>query len=844
MLPVKGDGMRGLAVFISDIRSCKSKEAEIRRINKELANIRSKFKGDKTFDGYQRKKYICKLLFIFLLGHDIDFGHMEAVNLLSSNKYTEKQIGYLFISVLISGSNSLINLIIQSLKSDLSSSNVTYKMLALQCIANIGCRDMCDTFAGDVIKFLVSGDSMESIKQCASLCLLSLIRNNPGCISMSNWAFRLIHLLNDKDLGVVTSAISLIQVLATKNPKEYRACVPIVISRLNRIVMTQMNDLQDYTYYFIPAPWLSVKLLKLLQIFNFRESPVEKNRLVEVLDHILQKNHESLKSKKVQHVFAKNAVLLEAINLIVHVDGDQLLLVRSCNILGNFLIHREINLRFLALEGLCLLATTEYSHNVVKRHQELVLSALKTEKDIAVRQRAADLLYAMCDRNNVAVIVYEMLAYLENADHSLREEMVLKIAILSEKYAVDYTWYVDTILHLIKVSGDYVSDEVWYRVVKVIINRDDVQGYAAKTVFECLQAPSCHENMVRVGGYILGEFGNLIAGDSRSSPLVQYNLLMSKYALCTLPTKQLLLSTFVKFANLFPEIKSNILQFFKSQKQCRNSNIEIQQRSVEYSKLIMDAPVDVLAVILEEMPPYVENQPSLMNKLRQKVTTTKTTSSMTSSSTTTTTTTSKYGNLYEDDLIQIGVRSEFRKNLGRLHLYYGNKSLHQFTGFRTTAQVQKQQLLNIECADDFTEPPILVVHFKYCDTSRTLFIGLPILLNKFIEGSIMDANTFFVRWNNLSRPSQEVQKIILAKYSMNDDVIKQKLSLFGLTVLDGIDPNPVNIVSAGILNTASLLIGVLVRLELNHMAQMYRLTVRAYKDGVAGTMCSLLEQQL
>lgn len=91
----------------------KSKEAEIKRINKELANIRSKFKGmptnppvsqrcsadlvwnflgDKTLDGYQKKKYVCKLLFIFLLGHDIDFGHMEAVNLLSSNKYSEKQV--------------------------------------------------------------------------------------------------------------------------------------------------------------------------------------------------------------------------------------------------------------------------------------------------------------------------------------------------------------------------------------------------------------------------------------------------------------------------------------------------------------------------------------------------------------------------------------------------------------------------------------------------------------------------------------------------------------------------------------------------------------------------------
>lgn len=57
-----------------------------------MINVYVYISGDKTLDGYQKKKYVCKLLFIFLLGHDIDFGHMEAVNLLSSNKYTEKQI--------------------------------------------------------------------------------------------------------------------------------------------------------------------------------------------------------------------------------------------------------------------------------------------------------------------------------------------------------------------------------------------------------------------------------------------------------------------------------------------------------------------------------------------------------------------------------------------------------------------------------------------------------------------------------------------------------------------------------------------------------------------------------
>ena len=67
---------------------------------------------------------------------------------------------------------------------------------------------------------------------------------------------------------------------------------------------------------------------------------------------------------------------------------------------------------------------------------------------------------------------------------------MLKIAILSEKYAHDYTWYVDTILNLIRLAGDYVSEEVWYRIVQVVINTQEVQGYAAKTCFEVRQLES------------------------------------------------------------------------------------------------------------------------------------------------------------------------------------------------------------------------------------------------------------------------------------------------------------------------------------------------------------------
>lgn len=143
-----------------------------------------------------------------------------------------------------------------------------------------------------------------------------------------------------------------------------------------------------------------------------------------------------------------------------------------CFYLKKFKYYLNFNiyiLRYLALESMCLLATSEFSHDAVKKHQETIINSLKTERDISVRQRAIDLLYAMCDRTNAENIVSEMLNYLEVADYSIREEMVLKVAILAEKYATDYTWYVDVILKLIRIAGDYVSEEVWYRVIQVFL---------------------------------------------------------------------------------------------------------------------------------------------------------------------------------------------------------------------------------------------------------------------------------------------------------------------------------------------------------------------------------------
>jgi AP-2 complex subunit alpha len=67
------------------------RELEEKRINREMAHIRQKFK-EGQLDGYQKKKYLAKVVFTYILGYKVDVGHMEAVNLISSPKYSEKQI--------------------------------------------------------------------------------------------------------------------------------------------------------------------------------------------------------------------------------------------------------------------------------------------------------------------------------------------------------------------------------------------------------------------------------------------------------------------------------------------------------------------------------------------------------------------------------------------------------------------------------------------------------------------------------------------------------------------------------------------------------------------------------
>lgn len=333
----------------------------------------------------------------------------------------------------------------------------------------------------------------------------------------------------------------------------------------------------------------------------------------ESLDKILNLAMET--NKNVQRNNAQNAILFEAINLIIHLDTEHTLMKQISTRLGRFIQSRETNVRYLGLEAMTHLAARSETLGPIKQHQDIILGSLK-DRDISVRRKGLDLLYSMCDSTNARVIVGELLQYLQNADFAIREEMVLKIAILTEKYATDVQWYVDISLRLIAMAGDHVSDEVWQRVVQIVTNNEELQVYAAQNTLQHVKSDHCHETLVKIGAYILGEFGHLVADQPRCSPIEQLMALQGKLAACSSSTRAMILSCFIKFVNLFPEIKPQLLRIFEAYSHTLDS--EMQQRACEYLTIARMPTDNLLRTVCDEMPPFPQRKSVLLSRLHQK----------------------------------------------------------------------------------------------------------------------------------------------------------------------------------------------------------------------------------
>lgn len=234
--------IKGLQQFISDLRSKSSKEDQRKRINLEIVNIQKQFNSSNGISGYQRKKYILKLIYIYLTSScnsslfDVSSTAQSQVEkLLSSKVYSEKSIGYLTISLLNLQQDK--DTIARCVQQDLQSHDQESNVLALSYIGN--CTDESHLpLVEDVFQILRSATSPPLLKKKSALTMFKLCQLDPTILSNHKpWIPRILALADEPDLGLSLALLPLIDTITHYDLEQVQQLIPTFATKLKRTVM-------------------------------------------------------------------------------------------------------------------------------------------------------------------------------------------------------------------------------------------------------------------------------------------------------------------------------------------------------------------------------------------------------------------------------------------------------------------------------------------------------------------------------------------------------------------------------------------------------------------------------
>ena len=551
------------------------------------------------------------LISSYLLGYEIDFGHMEVITLISSPNFQEKQVGYLAAAVLFKNTDKLFTLIVNSMRNDVIGGVEVNQILALSAVANLGGRDLAETLLEDILQLVQKNTTTNLVKQKCALTLLSLFRSSPDTVG-TQWVDKVLPMFNAHgNIGCALSVSGLLANLVAHIKEEDMVdeIRHVAISVLRTLVLDRVCP-DAYVYYNVPCPWLVVNCLRILKSCPYPTNKKEVNLLEDALHNILQHNE---MTKNRNHDNATHGELFEAVNLIISYENetDPELRASVVSYLGRFIMYDEPNIRYLGLDYMSRLAQLQGVSDKIKKHQDTIMQSLD-DPDLAIRKRALHMLFSMCDEENAEEIVQKLLDHLHSNDYLIKEEMALKTAILAERFPKDNSWYCDVIVDLMLYSGDYVSDDIWHRMVQIISQQEDIQEYAARKMYEQLQPTNVHEILVRAGAYILGEYAELIADpeDEDAEPIEPESILetlQKHYLKVSLNTQILMMTSFAKLLVQFDELEDEIRGLFEEN--LSHIDSEMQQRAVEYNAL---ADSEIMEDVLDQMPPFAEDRENVL----------------------------------------------------------------------------------------------------------------------------------------------------------------------------------------------------------------------------------------
>ncbi|KAJ8755347.1 hypothetical protein K2173_019145 [Erythroxylum novogranatense] len=484
--------------LVKSIGESRSKAEEDRIVLNEIDTLKRRI-AEPDIPKRKMKEYIIRLLYVEMLGHDASFGYIHAVKMTHDDSLVLKRTGYLAVTLFLNEDHDLIILIVNTIQKDLKSDNFLVVCTALNAVCKLINEETIPAVLPQIVDLLAH--PKEAVRKKAVMALHRFYRKSPSSVShlLSNFRKRLC----DNDPGVMGATLCPLFDLVTTDVSSYKDLVISFVNILKQVAERRLP--KAYDYHNMPAPFIQIKLLKILALLGNGDKQASEHMYTVVGD--IFKKCDSASN-------IGNALLYECICCVSSIYPSPKLLEAAADVIARFLKSDNHNLKYMGIDALGRLISKP---EIVEQHQLAVIDCLE-DPDDTLKRKTFELLYKMTKSSNVEVIVDRMIDYMISINDShYKTEIASRCVELAEQFAPSNQWFIQTMNKVFEHAGDLVNIKVAHNLMRLIaegFGEDDesadsqLRSSAVESYLRIIGEPKLPSLFLQVVCWVLGEYGN------------------------------------------------------------------------------------------------------------------------------------------------------------------------------------------------------------------------------------------------------------------------------------------------------------------------------------------------
>ncbi|KAG5134654.1 hypothetical protein JHK82_025842 [Glycine max] len=501
--------------LIKSIGESRSKAEEDCIVLREIETLKRRI-NDADTPKRKIKEYIIRLLYVEMLGHDASFGYIHAVKMTHHDSLLLKRTGYLALTLFLSDDHDLIILIVNTIQKDLASDNYLVVCAALNAVCRLINEETIPAVLPRVVELL--HHSKDAVRKKAVMALHRFYLKSPSSVShlLSNFRKRLF----DNDPGVMGASLCPLSNIVSDDVNSFKDLVVSFVNILKQVAEHRLP--KTYDYHQMPAPFIQIKLLKILALLGSGDKQAS-GHMYTVLGDIIRR------SDSMTNI--GNAVLYQCICCVASIYPNPKLLEAAADVIAKFLKSDSHNLKYMGIDALGRLI--KLSPHIAEQHQLAVIDCLESassnhmminavgnfDPDDSLKRKTFELLYKMTKSSNVEVIVDRMIDYMISmSDDHYKTYIASRCVELAEQFAPSNYWFIQTMNKVFEHAGDLVNIKVAHNLMRLIaegFGEDDdaadsqLRSSAVESYLRIIGEPKLPSVFLQVICWVLGEYGTV-----------------------------------------------------------------------------------------------------------------------------------------------------------------------------------------------------------------------------------------------------------------------------------------------------------------------------------------------